>query len=248
MAELISWDSFEVVMPPAAAASNPDRDEYIRHLANELDCCIRDDYIMRVDPRFFSNAINWFKTFVMPNSLHGVTFTEVINCQTYDRYFGTFASVIEILVFFPFHYMWGTNMIEHKSEQYDNHLGEAALHDILNTTFRLIVEDGLDTNVKDYYRMTPIQHIRYYYVDMYDMMPKHLQGFLLSFGQLFKHGKGVVAVQQGAVRAWLQRKKEKRAAKLIEDWWFELVNSPYTACGQRLMKQRAVRWNGMVAV
>lgn len=236
------------LMPPAAElpSSRLSREEYIKHLASQLDGCLLDAYLMqrsRRDPKFFSSTITWFKRFVVANNPHGVTFAEVLNCRPYDRYYGTFAAIIEMMVFYPYHFTWELHIINRIATQYDNHLDSEALHDILNCTFKLIVEDGLDPTLADYYGLTPAQHMLHYYLDMYDAMPSHIRSFMRPFQQLFRHGSKIVVKQQRFLRNWLQKKREKRAVRMIEDWWFEVVNSPYTRCGSKMMEQRAVEWH-----
>jgi hypothetical protein len=230
-----------------------ERGAYVEHLAKLLDDFIIEAYLAQrelnfvlgpgadVDPRFFGSTIEWFKQVIMSGASQGVTFTEVLNAKPQDRYFGTFAVVTELLVFFPYNLMYHTGGSMH--DQYASHLSKGALHNILHTTFKLIVEDGLDVNQADYYERTPLQQVLMYSADAIRLsMPDHLVGFLPSFCKLFKHGSKIVELQQAGVRAWLRRKKERRSVKLIEDWWFEVVNNPFTACGERMLHRRATKW------
>lgn len=248
---------YDVVMAPAPLGNsgNPklmERGAYVEHLAKLLDDFIIEAYLAQrelnfvlgpgadVDPSFFSSTIEWFKRFIMPSATQGVTFTEVLNAKLEDRYLGTFATVTELLVFIPYNLMYHTGASMH--DQYVSHLSKGALHNILHTTFKLITEDGLDVFHADYYERTPLQQVLMYSADILLNMPDHLIGFLPSFCKLFKYGSKIVELQQTGVRAWLRRKKEKRAVKLIEDWWFEVVNNPYTSCGERMLQKRAAKW------
>ncbi len=238
-------------------ASTLQRDIYVRYLANELDRAICDAYVnqrlhsdeegIEHNPIFFSETIQWFKRQKLRDNPQEVTFQEVLNCPTYERFHGTFAHVIVKLVFYPFHFIWDTVIIEQMSDQYKNHLSKHELHNILSETFRLVNEDGMDVSLRDDCNMTPARHIfSPQYLDMLSHMPDNLRGFLRLFKIMFKDGKGLVNKQQGFVRAWLKRKQQekrkRKAVELIEAWWFEMINSPYTACGERMMMQRAVRW------
>jgi hypothetical protein len=252
----------EMVMAPAPQSidGNPklmERGAYVEHLAKLLDDFIIEAYLAQrelnyslgpgsdVDPRFFGSTIEWFKRFIMPGVTQGITFTEVLNAKLHDRYCGTFAVVTELLVFLPYNLTYkGQSM----HDQYASHLSKGALHNILHTTFKLITEDGLDVFHADYYERTPLQHVLMYNAAIRLSMPDHLVGFLPSFCKLFKHGGQIVDLQQAGVRAWLRRRKEKRAVKLIEDWWFEVVNSPYTACGERMLHRRAAKWASVYVV
>jgi hypothetical protein len=258
MHEMHEMQYDEMVMAPAPqSSSNPklmERWAYVEHLAKLLDDFIIEAYLAQrelnyslgpgsdVDPRFFGSTIEWFKRFIMPGVTQGITFTEVLNAKLHDRYCGTFAVVTELLVFLPYNLTYNTGQSMRLQDQYASHLSKGALHNILHTTFKLIVEDGLDVHQADYYERTPLQHVLMYSAAIRLSMPDHLVGFLPSFCNLFKHGSKIVELQQAGVRAWLRRQKEKRAVKLIEDRWFEVVNNPYTACGERMLHRRAAKW------
>jgi len=55
---------------------------------------------------------------------------------------------------------------------------------------------------------------------------------------MFKE-KGLV-FQQRRIKSWYQ--KRKIAVSKIEEWWFEMVNSPYTKVGQKMMQKRAIKF------
>jgi hypothetical protein len=234
---------------------------YVAYLADELDNFIKDAYLAHrdrdevddkyTDHRFFSNTIEWFKNYVKKDP-RGITFTEVLNCGSSQRFFGTFANVITTMVFYPFAYvLWDEFMrseITNRGtysmrDQYVGHLSKHALHDILSTTFRLIAEDGLVTTSVDFHKLTPAQHICFYHKDSLNLlMPPEIKAFLPSFKRVFMRGSEVVNVLQRAVRAWSLKRREKRAVEVIESWWFEVINCPYTKCGEHMMQQRAVKW------
>jgi hypothetical protein len=208
------------------------REDHVEHLANMLDEITKEAYVQQRNvlfdkQHFFSYTMDVFKNdYIEFDNPRNITFTEVLNCNTYSRYFGTFANIIEMMVFDPRHLIWGGGLVgnvEDTNKQYDNHLCDKALHDILHTTFKLITDDGLDVQMHDYYNMKPLQHIMSYYADCKNTMPSSLRAFLRPFYILFRDGAMIVKRPQAAVRAFLQRQKGLRAISTIDEGFSELV-------------------------
>lgn len=221
--------------------------EYLDWLANELDDAVKCSFASHLDhkqnPYFFSRSIKQFRTSLMCDHKYfnprNITFRDVLNHPSYNRYFGNFAGFIMTLVFDPSIYY---PYLLDGQKQYTTHLSSESLHDILHTTFKLIIEDGMSVNVVDYYEMQPMTQIMFCLGEFSDRMPLPIKQFVKPFMMLMKKGDKLINVHQSYIRAWIRRKREKQAVKLIEEWWFERVNSPYTTSGQRMMEQRAMNW------
>lgn len=220
------------------------RKKYIEHLAYGLDQCIYEAYIAQrgldIDAHFFSSTIAWFKEMVIGDNAYGITFSEVLNYQSYNRYFGTFANIIELMVFNP----WLFTSESHSTQCY--HLSSRSVYDIVYTTFSLIVYEGMDVTIHDFYNMTPVQHLMISRSEENKNMPPHIRSAIDTFYVLYRDGNKVVDRMQQRVRMWLRRKHAKEAVRKIEDWWFEIVNSPYTRCGRRMIDKRSARWYAMI--
>lgn len=179
---------------------------------------------------FFARCIAEFKRKHTPE-----VFKNVINQKNYNWYFGNLAVKAMSIVFLP------SLVLLKEPEDYSTCLNKEQVADVLNTCFHLIVEEGLDIYKKDYYKDTPYESLRQTTTHLYDIMPVHLRSAAGAFLCLYKRGPYILRVQKRAVRTWAE--KRRSAVRKIEDWWFEVVNSPYSSPGKRLLEKRAVRWN-----
>ncbi len=73
-----------------------------------------------------------------------------------------------------------------------------------------------------------------------DEAPPHIVTIAQSFVYLLKRGPTLVQQQQVFVRSWLERRR--RAVKKIEEWWLEIIHSPFTETGQRYIANLAITW------
>jgi hypothetical protein len=159
--------------------------------------------------------------------------TKILNCITYERYFGNFGNMILKLVFQPaiikpfLHIKW--------------FLSPAQVHDALHTMFILITQYNLDHKHRDYYGYTMAESI---FLIIDERAPAHIVSIGKSFYYLLKHGPKIVLKQQVYVKAWYTRRKT--AVRTLEDWWFEIVNSPYTNVGKRTINKLAQNWYAQI--
>lgn len=56
-----------------------------------------------------------------------------------------------------------------------------------------------------------------------------------------KHGN-LTRIQRDLIKIKVERmrKKKRDAVRVIEDWWFEIINSPRTLPGKRMLQKRAI--------
>lgn len=205
------------------------------YLANSLDNTVRNAFLSRfVDNQpFFSKAVQSFRGSCSPMS-----FKIALNQATFSRGYGTFASVVVSMVFYP-HLYTLTAAMTPLERVFQIHLTHAQLHDILATTFKLITEDGLTVDFIDYYEKTPAETVNMAVVTIGDMMSPEVKAAVRPFWRLMKFGPRLVNVQQRYVREWVRQRREKRAVKLIEEWWFHVANSPYTPVGKKVLAKRS---------
>ena len=155
--------------------------------------------------------------------------TSIINCVTYERYYGNFGNNILKMVFLP---------INHDPLLRINwFLSAAQAHDALHTMFTLITQYNLDHKLRDYYGHTMAESI---FLIIAVAAPAHIVSIARSFYHLLKHGPQIVIKQQVYVKSWYERRKT--AVRTLEDWWFEIVNSPYTSVGKRNINKLALNW------
>lgn len=164
-----------------------------------------------------------------------VPFTSVINLCMYERWYGNFCSVINTIVFTPRLY---TELYD--IDHYSYVLTEAQICDVFNTTFRLIIDDGLKTHgFLDYYDNTVSMMVTCSYDDN---MPPQIASAVRRFKWLYSMGDKIVNIQQKYVRDWLQRKRLKALVLKIEDIWLPILACPNTRPGNRLLQRKIARW------
>lgn len=215
----------------------------IDYLANHLDNKVKYHFLCRFCKKwsygydnFFSNSIAAFRSSVSPKE-----FKDALNHTTFERGYGTFASVIVNMVFYPHLYSL-CFAFPPADNVYQIHLSKEQLHDIMHTTFMLIAEDGLNVNYVDYHGHTPSEMIRISIATLGDIMSPTIKEHARCFWRLMHFGQGLVLQQQHHVKEHIKRQKMKRAVRYIESWWFNVVNSPYTDVGRRVMEKRAIRF------
>jgi hypothetical protein len=159
--------------------------------------------------------------------------TKILNCITYERYYGNFGNMILKLVFQP--------AIMKPFLRIKWFLSLAQVHDALHTMFTLITRYNLDYKLRDYYGHTMAESI---FLIIDERAPAHIVSIGKSFYNLLKHGPNIVLKQQVYVKSWYARRKA--AVRTLEDWWFEIVNSPYTNAGKRNISKLAQNWYAQV--
>jgi len=190
------------------------------------------------DPCFFGNTTWRFKAALdVMHADRPQAFTNNINGCTYNRYFGNLAHVIAMHLTSPMlvHYATASRYVTPQQAQ-----------NMLHTTFRLCWRHGLDHTVKNYYGDAPHQTLMLNATS--DAIPSNLRPYIRTFLRLFRYGPDVFVVTiQRAVRAWIHKRRMKRAVETFEKYWFEVVNSPYTPAGARLLQRRSMRWQELAA-
>ena len=154
---------------------------------------------------------------------------EIINYITYERYFGNFGNNIIKMVFQP------SVMNPHLFKA--RFLNPAQVHDALHIMFILITQYNLNHKLRDYYGHTMAESI-FLTIDV--SAPDYIVSIGRSFYYLLKHGTNIVVTQQLYVKAWYERRKA--AVRTLENWWLEIVSSPYTHAGQRNLQRLALAW------
>lgn len=172
----------------------------------------------------FTNTLNRMTKKHTPEQI-----TKILNCITYERYFGNFGNMILKLVFQP--------AIVKPFPRIKWFLSPAQVHDALHTMFTLITQYNLDHTLRDYYGHTMAESI-FLIIDV--TAPDHIVSIGRSFYRLLKHGPKIVLKQQVYVKSWYERRKA--AVSKLENWWFEIVNSPYTSVGKRNIGKLAQNW------
>ncbi len=178
----------------------------------------------------FTNILNRMIQKYTPEKM-----TKLLNLTTYERYFGNFGNMILKLVFQP---------AVIKIKPFLNikwFLSPAQVHDALHIMFVLITRYNLDHKLRDYYGYTMAESI---FLIIDERAPAHIVSIGKSFYYLLKHGPAIVLKQQIYVRAWYERRKT--AVHTLEDWWFEMMNSPYTNVGKRNIGKLAQNWYAQI--
>lgn len=155
------------------------------------------------DRPVLSEAIKEFQETLDPR----MSLCDVMNLVIYERWYGNFAHVIGTFVFrTPFYLRHFEE--EEEEEEEDCFMSEPQVQDALHTTFRLIIDHGLMTDVVDYYFTKPMHGV----VSNGDPIPDRLFKYISSFKFLMKNGAKIVELQQKHVRAWLVYAFTKREA------------------------------------
>ena len=176
----------------------------------------------------FTNTLNRMIHKYTPEQI-----TKILNFITYERYFGNFGNIILKLVFQP--------AIVKPFRRIKWFLSPAQVHDALHTMFTLITRYNLDHKFRDYYGHTMAESI---FLIIDERAPAHIVSIGKSFYHLLKHGPQIVLKQQVYVKSWYERRKT--AVRTLENWWFEIVNSPYTSVGKRNINKLAQNWYAQI--
>lgn len=187
-------------------------------------------------PNFLSKTIDMFKAGnyenLDTNRDECKHLTYVMNSQVHNRYYGNLCHLVLVYLFNP------TLLVDGYTMKVDIH--KSMCHSTLFMLYVLITSGYVKHNVVDYYGETPLRMLEYYQEK--DRVHSSLACFLPAFKNLFKYGPGLISIQQRHIRSWLGRVKRKKAVKVIEDWWFEIANNPYSRAGKRLLATRGKQW------
>ena len=174
------------------------------------------------------NAFSDFEDYV--NTSHkAVKIEDIYSSQIYNWYYGNSIHFLTYLILQPQLY---TSQVQ---------LEPPFIHSILRKMYDLLVRYKCSISLKDYYNTTPYESMvdiksTAHYVKFYLNKP---QTALLSM--LLKHGSNITNVQKDILKITASRMhmKKKNAVKKIEKWWFEIINSPYTEVGKKMLKKRS---------
>jgi hypothetical protein len=169
--------------------------------------------------------------------------TEVLNVKLYDWYYGNCISDFIVAIFMPRLYQAEESTVIYMTKR--------QVHDAYRTLYRLIHFYNVSTTTIDYYGETYHNtiaqlHLRDTYIDL----PDYIKEAVPQFHCLLKYGPNLILIQEAFMKKFILKKQKERRIKaysLIADWWFDIVNSPYTKPGKRLLLKRASRFNSLVA-
>ena len=120
---------------------------------------------------------------------------------------------------------------------------------VLKTIYELVCQHGIRHELQGYggLEWTPLKYLE----DGMRVIQKFKEWkprIAPAFRFVLKYGPNTVVKQQALIRGFLVRRKiqKMKAVKIIEAWWFEVVNSPYTVAGRRMMAKRALAFHETV--
>ena len=178
-----------------------------------------------------SDIIMYYEKHIHKNE---IPITDVFNAPIYVWYYGNFLSYLYHIVFQPYLYLKGDRKLSHKQIQ-----------DIIHVIYRLVTEYKVDHTTKNYYHINIEEYTEWVFgvtsFEENNVTPTQYKTLLF----LAKHGQNVLTIQRDILRIKLARmhKKKKDAVRKIENWWFEIVNSPYTRPGSTMLTRRAQRFH-----
>lgn len=167
--------------------------------------------------------------------------TRILNTKIDSWYYGNCISDFILAVFLP-------NLLSDSfTGQLPTFLTNSQVHDAYLTLYRMVHFFMVDVSVIDYYHEP-------YYISvaklregrMFEIMPDHVKAAITPFYVLLKHGNRLILLQEAMMRRFILRKRKERqtrAYEIIANWWFEIINSPYTELGQRMLAKRAQRFH-----
>ena len=119
-------------------------------------------------------------------------------------------------------------------------ISKAQMHDAYRTLYRLIHFYKVDVKAATIYSNHYFEYIQNAKKLLASDAPKYLYDGIEYFSVLLKYGSSLIIIQETYMKRFLRKCRRKKAAKLISDWWFEIINSPYTCIGERMLKKRAL--------
>lgn len=197
------------------------------------------------DAPIFSKVYHEFLAFLSSCNFNKETISEILNYKLYNWFFGNCISDFISTIFVPsnvIHVDLAVSQIYSRDNRFLYALKPEQVHDAYKTLFRIIHFFGVKANVIDYYGEPyheQLLHLTKLSVQF--SMPEHIKNAIPAFYLLLKHGDRLILMQEAIMmRFILRNRKKKRVAAYnkIADWWFEIVSSPYTAPGQRLLAAR----------
>ena len=190
------------------------------------------------DVPIFSVAIEEYMIRI-PSDMY---FIDILNCNSYYRYFGNFCNMMVLYVFRP-EFMLKTlrqTCITVKP------LSNFQIHDAIRVLYKYIVQDRtLDYTSEDYYGETPLVSLR----QMIPSLSPQLRTHVKAFEVMLKHGPGMTRIHTDMVYIWARRRrarllaKQRKAVAKIEEWWFDMITDPDHYLGQRFIKKMSLTWN-----
>jgi len=168
--------------------------------------------------------------------------TQILNAKLYDWYFGNCISDFVVMIFMP--------RLILGNEAANVYMTKFQVHDAYRTLYRLVHFYNVQTATIDYYG--DVYHavvadlcLR----SLYNGLPEHIKEAIPQFHCLLKHGSNLILIQEAFMKKFILRKQREKRIKAyltIANWWFDIVNSPYTMPGQRLLHKRAHRFSLLV--
>lgn len=174
----------------------------------------------------------------LPSS-NASTMREMMSVHTYYRYYGNIIHMLMNLIYSTEIVVRFNKINTNESNRDAPKLTHEMVHNCFMGVWSILRQYGDLHRKRDYYGMTPIEMVmddrRSTTTALDDVISK-----LLRVGH-----KKMDAMMMKVLATWRLRVEEgrrKRAVRLIEDWWLNIVLSPYNAVGRRFLRRFGDQW------
>lgn len=170
-------------------------------------------------------AFNKFEAYVA-NKHPKLSISNIYNRYVYNWFHGNILTFIYNLIFAPHAYL-----------PKDFRANRKFIQDCITLIYKLTTYPVY--NVRDDTLFEYLKDLK----DAYNCFPLDYDQFIV-LRTIAKHGHMTIILRDLlAIKLARMRKKKKDAVRVIEDWWFKIINDPSTVQGARMLTKRAKNFN-----